>query len=89
MPDEEQPEADQPQVIWENTMDGGTWKTQVLRTGSYTGVLQICDKESTLVHQEEVGLAYQALFGPDVDDVAKWEQICIDVVDHPEKRTPT
>lgn len=70
------------QTVWENTVDGGVWKVQVERTGDYTGVLTVVrasdDKE---ILREDVGLAYRAVFGPDVDDVAQWQDRCIEVID--------
>ena len=68
--------------VWENTVDEGAWRCKVERTGDYTGVLtvvRVSDEEEIL--REEVGLSYQAIFGPDVDDVALWQTMCIQAID--------
>lgn len=68
--------------VWHNTVDQGTWDVRVERISAYRGVLIIkradTDQE---IHREEVGLSYQAIFGPDVDDVAAWQDRAIEVID--------
>jgi hypothetical protein len=36
---------------------------------------------TALTHRQKVTLMYGALFGPDVDDVAAWQEIATTVVD--------
>jgi hypothetical protein len=77
----EQPDEPR-QVIWHNTMDQGAWIVKVERTGARTGeliVIKAADDSEVL--REKVFLAYEAIFGPDVDDVMQWENRCIEVVD--------
>ncbi|MEW6635469.1 MAG: hypothetical protein AB1425_01495 [Actinomycetota bacterium] len=67
-------------VVWRSKLDG-KYDVYVERTDDYTGVLKIAMGEEVL-HSEEVALAYGALFGPDVDDVADWQERAVRVVDH-------
>lgn len=68
-------------IIWEATLDG-QYACFVARVDEYNGILTIEDlSSSNLIHVEEVTLSYQAIFGPDVYDVALWEEKCIEVVD--------
>jgi hypothetical protein len=39
-----------------------------------------------LLHRENVGLMYGALFGPDVDYVRNWQRIAVEFVDGPGKQ---
>jgi len=74
--------ADLSNVVWENTVDDGAWKVEVVRTGDYTGVLTVVRAADDLeILREDVGLSYRAIFGPDVDDVAAWQARCIEVID--------
>lgn len=69
-------------IVWEATVDGNTWKAQVVRTGDYTGTLEVYRVDGNdLIHSESVGLSYQAIFGPDVEDVAEWQVKALDVID--------
>lgn len=67
------------QVIWQTTLDE-KFACQVVRTGDYKGQLTVKDGETVLL-DKEVGLAYGAVFGPDVDDVSAWQDACIEAVD--------
>jgi hypothetical protein len=66
-------------IVWNSTLDK-RYRVTVTRTGPYRGELSICDGDQAL-HVESVGLAYDALFGPDVDDVHRWQEIAVDFVD--------
>lgn len=69
-------------VIWQNTVDGGTWNCRVERVGPYTGRLTVRRvSDGTEVLDKTVHLSYGATFGPDVDDVALWEDMCIKAID--------
>lgn len=70
-------------VVWNQTVDQGAFRCWVERTGERTGVLIVTHVATgdELLHQD-VHLAWGALFGPDVDDVARWQDkslIAIDV----------
>lgn len=70
------------EVIWEGTLDN-RWYCVVERTGNYEGLLSITDTENkSVVHEEAVGLSYDAVFGPDAYDINVWEEKAMDVVDN-------
>lgn len=66
-------------IIWESTMDS-KYDVKVIGDGDYKGKLQIYEGEKLLM-EEPVGLAYGAIFGPDIDDVAQWQERAIEFVD--------
>jgi hypothetical protein len=67
--------------IWEAKLDG-KFQCEVTRLGDYKGLLTVTNMEtSEELLSEEVGLAYGAPFGPDVDDVAQWQDRVVQVVD--------
>lgn len=69
-------------VVWTATVDGNTWRVDVVQKGAYNADLEIYRlPDETLVHREEVGLSYQAMFGPDALDVAYWQDRAIEVID--------
>ncbi len=77
--------AEEVDTVWEATVDGGAWHVRVDRTEAYKGELIIVRRrDGKQVLREEVGLAYQAVFGADVDDVRSWQQRAIQVIDSPE-----
>jgi hypothetical protein len=72
-------------VVWSATVDQGTWDAKVIpiETNTYRGTLivtRISDNKEIL--NEEVGLSFQAVFGPDVDDVRLWAQMVTGAIDH-------
>jgi hypothetical protein len=56
------------------------YTVRVTRTAPYRGELTIA-LGANVLHREAVGLSYDALFGPDVGDVASWQAITIAFVD--------
>jgi len=66
--------------IWEQTVDQGTYVCYVERLSDYTGMLYV-ERSGEEVMKEPVGLSYRALFGPDVADVAEWQERCIEAID--------
>lgn len=66
-------------TIWMSTLDG-RYIVAVRRLAEYRGQFTIHDGDK-LLHRERVGLAYGAIFGPDVDDVREWQEIALKVVD--------
>jgi hypothetical protein len=89
-------EQAEPIPIWEATLDNHTWVARVhgIESNDYRGTLTVTrvsdDKE---ILREEVGLAFGAMFGPDVSDVNLWGQMVVGVVDqyyaqHPEEEEP-
>lgn len=76
----EAPDAEN--VVWSATVDDGKFLAQVMRTGAYTGQLTVTVGEGGKVLLDiEVGLAYEAIFGPDIDDVARWQGQAIAAID--------
>lgn len=71
--------------VWEATLDN-VWSCRVERTGERTGRLVVSrvDDPSVVILDEKTGLLYGAHFGPDVEDVALWQEKCAAAVDaHP------
>ncbi|MCK9532881.1 MAG: hypothetical protein M0R77_20555 [Gammaproteobacteria bacterium] len=67
------------EVIWESKLDD-KWDCIVTRVSEYQGRLIVSDKDEIILN-ESVPLAYGAAFGPDIDDVAQWQDKCVEVVD--------
>jgi hypothetical protein len=73
------------EYIWEADLDG-KYKCTVTRINKRGGNLRIVenDTQRELLNQD-VGLLYGAQFGPDVEDVNKWQDICVAVIDRDQK----
>lgn len=65
--------------VWTATLDE-KYVVTVTREAPYRGILRITEAGQVL-HWETVGLAYNAQFGPDVDDVETWQQIAERFID--------
>lgn len=76
-------------LVWWTLLDG-RYQIEVHDEPSVYPRIIIFDREDEMdiIHQEPVTLAYGAKFGPDIADVHAWQELSIDVVDHPEKRSP-
>ena len=72
-------------LIWEATLDN-IYHCSVVRINKRGGNLRLLETSTgrELLNQD-VGLMYGAQFGPDVEDVAKWQDICVAVVDRDKK----
>jgi len=70
------------ETIWESTVDDGMYECKVNRIGEREGILTVLNvtTQKTLL-RTPVELAYGASFGPDVHDVAYWEELCINAID--------
>ena len=68
-------------IVWQSGVDDGTWHVKVVRLEPYKGQLTITNKDGAVIHTEEVGLSYDALFGPDVADVGEWQGKALQVID--------
>lgn len=66
-------------IVWSSMLDA-KYTIQVTRTAPYRGELTIADGTNVL-HREFVDLSFDALFGPDVADVASWQEAAIRFVD--------
>lgn len=67
--------------IWQATLDD-RYTCRVDRINEVHGLLTVKDTiDNRELLSREVTLAYGARFGPDVDDVAQWEDWCVAAVD--------
>lgn len=67
--------------IWEAKLDK-EFDCKVERLRERVGHLSVTNTESKeVILDKDVDLSYGALFGPDVDDVAYWQDLCIEAVD--------
>jgi hypothetical protein len=71
--------ADDELIVWSSKLDN-KYTVEVTRTELYHGELTIADG-ATVLHREPVCLSFDALFGPDVADVAEWQEIAIAFID--------
>ncbi len=84
------PAEDLRDVVWQNTIDANTWSAEVVRVSEGTAQLSVTEVATgQVVHAERVGLAYGAIFGPDVDDLRQWQDRVIAVIDDPSLRSVT
>lgn len=69
------------QIIWEAELDK-VYHCEVVRLEERKGQLTVKNVETNKVLlDQEVSLSYGAMFGPDVDDVAHWQDLCVNAVD--------
>lgn len=66
--------------IWENRLDDKYDVFVESVEDGYKGFLVIMEGDKELL-REEVSISFAARFGPDVADVAEWEQRCVDFID--------
>lgn len=69
-------------TVWQATLDA-MWNCRVDRQEERRGKLIVSriDDPTTVILDEEVSLLYGAQFGSDVEDLARWQEKCIAVVD--------
>ncbi len=72
--------APQGDLVYENSLDGGKYKLRVLREKPYLGRLTLT-RDDVIVHERDVGIMYDAPYGPDVEDIQTWQQISTDAAD--------
>lgn len=69
-------------MVYDNTVDSGAFRVAVERIGDYRGRFTVAHQPSgDVLLDEEVGLSYGAIFGPDVADVDEWQGRAIGVID--------
>lgn len=68
------------QIVWRSTLDG-SYEVTVVRVAPYQGLLTITDAGQDIFSQQ-VGLMYNARFGPDISDVADWQEIVVQFIDN-------
>ena len=67
-------------IIWEAKLDE-LYDCKVTRISENRGKLTMVDPFDRILLEQDVGLLYGAVFGPDIDDVAYWEELCVKVID--------
>lgn len=71
-----------PDVIYQNTVDSGAFSVVVTGLGEHTGRFVVtATATDEILLDKPTGLSFGAIFGPDVDDVARWEAEAIEVID--------
>lgn len=80
---------DHPDLVWRAKFDD-RYLIEVARTGERTAKLRIWDhaKGDAEIAEWDVGLAYGALFGPDVGDVAEWQDRIAAFIDDDYSKRP-
>lgn len=69
-------------VIWEATLDE-IYQCEVTRLEDYKGLLKVTNTQNDFVLlTQEVALSFGAQFGPDVDNVAEWQDLACLAVDN-------
>jgi len=66
-------------IVWSSTLDN-KYTVTVTRFAPYRGELTNADGDNVL-HRKAVLLSFNALFGPDVADVATWQEAAMTFVD--------
>jgi hypothetical protein len=66
-------------TVWSSMLDG-KYMVKVIRIEPYRGELTVAEGDNVL-HREDVLLSFDALFGPDVADVASWQEAAMTFVD--------
>lgn len=66
-------------TVWSSMLDH-RYTVKVTRIAPYHGELTIAEGNNVL-HREDVLLSFDALFGPDVTDVASWQEVALAFVD--------
>ncbi len=66
-------------LVWDDLLDNH-YTVAVIRTQQYLGELTIAEG-AKILYRKQVALSYNALFGPDADDVADWQQDAINFIE--------
>jgi hypothetical protein len=66
--------------VYENSLDGGKYKLTVSRTRPYIGRLTL-RRDDAVVFERDVGIMYDAPFGPDGEDIQTWQQMSSEAAD--------
>jgi hypothetical protein len=72
-----------PHYAWSSTVDDGKYFCCVEQDqDGYNGILIVTETATgTVILRATVGIAYAARFGPDVSDVERWQDMCIEAID--------
>lgn len=70
-------------VVFESGIDDGKFHMLVTRPEPYTSHLVVTVVETgEVLLEQDGGLAFDAIFGPDVSDLAEWQDAAIEAVDN-------
>lgn len=67
-------------IIWEEKLDD-LYICKVTRISENRGKLTMVDPFDRILLEQDVGLLYGAIFGPDIEDISYWQDLCIGVID--------
>jgi hypothetical protein len=67
-------------IVWQSVLDG-RYTALVVRRAQFRGVLELWYGAKLLL-QREVGLAYGAIGGPNVENVQAWQKICTQFIEN-------
>lgn len=67
-------------IIWEEKLDD-LYNCKVTRISENRGKLTMVDPFDRILLEQDVGLLYGAIFGPDIEDISYWQDLCISVID--------
>lgn len=69
------------EIVWESKLDE-IYSCKVIKQGGYQGLLTVKNiKTEEFLLEKDVSLAFNSMFGPDIDDIAYWEDLCVAAVD--------
>ena len=76
-------DADDQKLVWHSKLDN-RYLIEVQRTSSHKGALRVFDhqKRDKEIFSCNVSLLYGAPFGPDISDVADWQNKIVDFIDN-------
>lgn len=69
---------------WDQAVDRGRFRCTVEQTDAdgYRGILRVTVADTDeVIHEQDVGVAYAARFGPDAADVEAWQEISLTAID--------
>lgn len=68
-------------AVWESKLDN-RYNCKVVRIDEYNATLTVVDgTDDNVLLCSPVTLMYGAKFGPDVEDVSLWQDMCIKTID--------
>lgn len=69
-----------PDLVWWSRLDT-RYQVEVQRRTRLSGTLCLFERSGELVHSRPVSLTLGARFGPDIDDVWRWQQMAEAIAD--------
>ena len=67
-------------LVWHTTLDQGMYVASVVRIKPYRGNLTL-SREGNVFYDRFVHIAYDAPFGPDLEDVKLWQALSLSAAD--------